>query len=905
MTIANAGATGVNTATAALGTTSTTVAYTGVAAGRLAVITAGVKPSTATLPATLTDGASKTWAKITETTGGTGTNAADTGLSRIAKYVRILDGAETGSITVTGTGASATTAVMDTHSTTLGGWQTPLSVVASDATHGANCSAATGTWASALAVGDWIHAGYACDTDSTGVATSTHVITQTGTTFSARTARSRLNNSSGNQNGVHTWDASVTVAGGGTTATTLGFTWATSSCGPMGALRLREQTPAALPSPATVGDNFNDNTINTAFWDPWGGPQITESSSRMNLTTTTTAGGYYGISTLAPIDLNGAYIGNRLVSAGNQALASYGAYPISANFSTSNEAYWYISNNLLSCVTNVAGVFTTRAQMPYLPGTHNYLAVGLVSGVLRWVWSSDGTNWITEATLASPFGADTTVSPTMMVGTDAVEGSTTSLQVDDFTTWGISGGATANPATVAPPASAISAVASSASTVPASTVVPAPAAVTGSAIVSAAVASVTLAPPGAQVSGAVSAGIGAQPATVSPAKAAVSGTALTASTAGPATVAPAKASISGGAGAATATAVNTVAPPAAGIAAVGQSGSAPAPATVTPPPVTVSAVAKSSATAVAATVTPAAPTVTGPASTGSTVPAVGVAPPATSISGTAQTASTALAGPSTITPPASTVSGTATVGRTASVAAVGPPPAIVSGSPGAGSTPTVATVASVAAVGPHTIWTGTMTAPATVAPPVAATSGSVRTGATPTPVTVASPAVSVSGSAGGATAVSAGTVTGTGVVSGGAQSGARATPATVSAPTVVSGVPQISARVTSATVASPPPVVSGAPGTSVFAQLATVPATAGILAPTVLTSAAVPAATVSVIAWIPPVGAASNVVLFVLTEAGPTWVSTVEDSPTDHAVREATVGASTRDVAATYARSPE
>ncbi len=438
MAITNVGSAGVLLTASALGTTSTTTAYTATAtAGRLGVITVSVKPSTATVPATITDAAGKVWDRITNATGGTGTTGADVGQTRIAKYVRIFDGTETGPVTATATSSSAVTAAMDVYSPSAAGWTTPIAVTANDSAHGSNCSAASGTWSSGLALNDWVHAGYSSDTDAL-TTTSAHNIAQTGTTFSSRTARSRLNNSSGNQCGVHTWDASVTTAGGGTAATTMGFTWASSSCGPFGGLRLREQAPTTLPTP-TVVDNFNDNSIDLGSWDRWGGAQVNETGGQLVLTTTTTAGAYYGINRLTPVNINGVYVGCRIVSAGNQALTSFNAYPMQAAFSASNEAYWVVQGGNLVAYTNIAGSAVVRATMPYLSAMHVYVAIGISSGQILWLWSTNATSWTVEASFANPFGS-TSVQPTFMVGTDAAEGSTTSMIVDDYTVWAASGG---------------------------------------------------------------------------------------------------------------------------------------------------------------------------------------------------------------------------------------------------------------------------------------------------------------------------------------------------------------------------------------------------------------------------------------------------------------------------------
>jgi len=145
MTITFVGGTGVSTTGAAKGTTSTTVAYNNVSAGRMAVLTVAVKPNTATIN-TPTDAGGNTWTKLGEGTGGTGTNAADTGQTKVAKFYRILSGSESGNITCTGTSSGSIQGALDVYAKTRASWDLSQYVTASDATHGTNHSATSGTF---------------------------------------------------------------------------------------------------------------------------------------------------------------------------------------------------------------------------------------------------------------------------------------------------------------------------------------------------------------------------------------------------------------------------------------------------------------------------------------------------------------------------------------------------------------------------------------------------------------------------------------------------------------------------------------------------------------------------------------------------------------------------------------
>jgi hypothetical protein len=202
-------------------------------------------------------------------------------------------------------------------------------------------------------------------------------------------------------------------------------------------LRWAVGTGLTMPSPTTVVDNFDDNSIDTSKWANWGGTNVTESGGRLNLTTSTGAAAWYGIDRIDPIDIAGAYATSRVVSIGNQALATYGAYPMLLSFSTSNEAYWIVTGNTMSCYTNVGGTYTLRQSFPYVASTHVYFGIGESGGNLRWITSPDGTNWTLHYSLANPFAGDTTVKPSFMVGTSGSEASTTTLQIDDYRVHGL------------------------------------------------------------------------------------------------------------------------------------------------------------------------------------------------------------------------------------------------------------------------------------------------------------------------------------------------------------------------------------------------------------------------------------------------------------------------------------
>jgi hypothetical protein len=401
VTITLAGSTGVSTTAAARGTTSTTVAYTAVAAGRMAIITASVRPSSATLPSSLTDGAGKTWTQVATATGGTGSEASDTGTSRIARYYRELDGAETGSVTITPGGSpSVTTASMDVYAKTRASWATPIGVTGADTSHGTNPTAASGTWAEALGVGDFVSVGYAADTDTT-TATSGQAISQSGTTFATPTARSRVGNSSGNQASVFTWDAAVTaVTSGASTAvgaTTMTLTWSVSSCGAFAAVRLREYAATS-----SVVDNFDDGTLAADIYGPDSYGTYGESSGRMSLTISTTYVGVYSVNKFRFDDVRfRAYP----AVANGAATEAYSAFWLDVKDQADGTmlGFFYDSiNDQLYLASWVGYSDASQVVLNAAAASFPYWRLLRSGSNVLWQTSPDGSTWTTQRTAAMP-----------------------------------------------------------------------------------------------------------------------------------------------------------------------------------------------------------------------------------------------------------------------------------------------------------------------------------------------------------------------------------------------------------------------------------------------------------------------------------------------------------------------
>jgi hypothetical protein len=232
------GAIGAKTIT---GTATVDVAYpASPAAGDIAVLCRAGYPAAITF----TDEAG--WTNITsaDLSGGNNGAVADDHTTHVHADYQVLVGGESGTVTFDQGGtAGGVVGVMARYASDVAshGWVLD-SGTGTDDTHGADRSITTSGNVS-LAPGDMVLAIAAVDTDSSLTITSP-TFTSTGITFGSVTRRTSGAGSIAGQDGnVELFDALVT-AGTGTGTVTFAFTTATSQCGPIAIVRLRETAPA-------------------------------------------------------------------------------------------------------------------------------------------------------------------------------------------------------------------------------------------------------------------------------------------------------------------------------------------------------------------------------------------------------------------------------------------------------------------------------------------------------------------------------------------------------------------------------------------------------------------------------------------------------------------------------------
>lgn len=221
------------TGTVAVGTTSVAPSPGGtVTMAHRSLLFVGTKPSTATV---VTPAA---WRPVLNVTGGTGVDAADTGLTRLAVFYR--DGAFSGAQTVTVTSGGTSWGVVYTaQCAATAGWGMIGSASGDDTTgasaaYSATCGADPG-WAD----GDLVVAGICIPTDA-HTAVTAQAVTATGVSGGTTTSRATATSGTGNDIGGNVFERSgATGTASAAPAVAATFTSATNTYGPCVAVRLR------------------------------------------------------------------------------------------------------------------------------------------------------------------------------------------------------------------------------------------------------------------------------------------------------------------------------------------------------------------------------------------------------------------------------------------------------------------------------------------------------------------------------------------------------------------------------------------------------------------------------------------------------------------------------------------
>lgn len=181
----------------------------------------------------------------------------------------------------------------------------------------------------------------------------------------------------------------------------------------------------------TFRDNFDDNTI--TGWTKAGADftKIAEVNNELEITSTAATTNYYTLESTSSYDLTGSSTFIQVLSAGNQALASFECiFYISVD--ANNKVYFDINTNIIYVRKVVASVNTVVAQMAYSSIEHRWLRFRESGGNLYFYYSRDGRTWnIFTTPLANPW-AVTSIFVACQVGTFASEASAATCKFDNL-----------------------------------------------------------------------------------------------------------------------------------------------------------------------------------------------------------------------------------------------------------------------------------------------------------------------------------------------------------------------------------------------------------------------------------------------------------------------------------------
>jgi hypothetical protein len=184
-----------------------------------------------------------------------------------------------------------------------------------------------------------------------------------------------------------------------------------------------------LPDDITnLKEDFNNDSLDTAKWDNFGGAEVVEDNHQLEVTTTA-AGSYEGIITKKHFKLTGMGVTAKLVNAGDQSIESLEVYPVYLKLDANNAIFFRIDGNTIRAAKLVASSYTALATVAY-SSSIRWFRIRESGGTTYWDYSTDGVNWTNLTSEANPI-AVTSLFFQLMAGTWQAEGSTTTAIFDD------------------------------------------------------------------------------------------------------------------------------------------------------------------------------------------------------------------------------------------------------------------------------------------------------------------------------------------------------------------------------------------------------------------------------------------------------------------------------------------
>jgi hypothetical protein len=188
---------------------------------------------------------------------------------------------------------------------------------------------------------------------------------------------------------------------------------------------------ATSPLVSTLVDALTSGSMNTTLWSAFGSSNISWASSELSISSVAnTANNYSGITSNATYNLTGSSAYVRLVSAGNQSIASWqGVFMMQLD--ANNDIDYIVGGGNLTVQKHVAGTYTQLSTVAYNTSTMKWLRIRELSGTTFFDYSADGTTWTNWYSVAN-FIAVTTLVVTLEGGTFATETLVGTLVLQDF-----------------------------------------------------------------------------------------------------------------------------------------------------------------------------------------------------------------------------------------------------------------------------------------------------------------------------------------------------------------------------------------------------------------------------------------------------------------------------------------
>lgn len=155
----------------------------------------------------------------------------------------------------------------------------------------------------------------------------------------------------------------------------------------------------------TLMDSFWKTSLTTSKWDAYtNGHSHTWNSDggQVNYNASTTAGMYAILESDNTYDMTASYVQIRTLTMPSSATAVNAAFGV-VNTDATNQLLMFVEAGTLYASKIVAGVQTNIASVAYNSTTTKWWRIINSGGNILWQYGSDGLNWTTLATQATPF----------------------------------------------------------------------------------------------------------------------------------------------------------------------------------------------------------------------------------------------------------------------------------------------------------------------------------------------------------------------------------------------------------------------------------------------------------------------------------------------------------------------